>query len=83
MGDSSGSRMAASVRMMGRGPVRRYNTQRMALLAFLALWLALSIATAAAWSTLRAAQRRAARHRRAIAGVTSDEAAHDDEDAGD
>jgi hypothetical protein len=55
----------------------------MALLAFLALWLALSIATAAAWSTLRAAQRRAARHRRAIAGVTSDEAAHDDEDAGD
>ena len=55
----------------------------MGLLAFLALWFAVSVAAAAAWSTFRGAQRRAVAHRRALAGVISDEAADDDEDAGD
>lgn len=61
----------------------RYNIHRMGLLAFLALWLALSVVTATAWGTFRAAQRRAAERQRALAGVTSDEEAPDDEDAGD
>ena len=55
----------------------------MGLLAFLALWLALSVATGAGWAAFRAAQRRAAERHRVLAGVTSDEAAHEDADAGD
>lgn len=55
----------------------------MGLLAFLALWLALSVATGVAWAAFRAAQKRAAQRQRALAGVTLDETARDDEDADD
>jgi len=60
---------------------RRYDTISLSALAFLAIWIALSVLTASVWATFRAAQRRAAERRQALAGVTSDEESLDDEDA--